>query len=61
MSIMKANDNLEARVYDLEKKICNLSKTKNSKIKEGKTVITSILILEKVWKFIEYLFSELEL
>jgi hypothetical protein len=33
---MKANDNLEARVYDLEKKICNLSKTRIVKLRKEK-------------------------
>lgn len=58
---MKAENSLKSRVDELEKKVYNLGKSKSNKLNDGKTIITSILILEKAWRFLLSLLSELDL
>ena len=58
---MKAENSLKSRVDELEKKVYNLGKSKSNKLNDGNTIITSILILEKAWRFLLSLLSELDL
>jgi hypothetical protein len=58
---MKAKSSLQCRVNDLENRMNILSKEKKGKMNEAKTVLSSILILEKVWKLVKHFFSELNL
>ncbi|PWJ56018.1 hypothetical protein CLV98_112113 [Dyadobacter jejuensis] len=58
---MKANSSLECRIIELENKVNALTKEKKGKMIEAKSVLSFMLILEKLWKLIRQLFSDLEL
>ena len=58
---MKANTSLECRIIELENKVNALNKEKKGKMIEAKSVLSFMLILEKLWKLIRQLFSDLEL
>ncbi len=61
IGIMKANNSLECRINELENKVNALTREKKGKINEAKSVLSFMLILEKLWKLIRQLFSDLEL
>lgn len=61
IGIMKANTSLKCRIIELENKVNALNKEKKGKMIEAKSVLSFMLILEKLWKLIRQLFSDLEL